>query len=213
MLKIIESQFASRFPVEIDAMFQNRAEVFWERLGWRVSVKNGRERDAFDDADPVYLVSLDPITGKYRGSARLLPTTGPNMLRDVFPFLLGKGEYVESSTIWECSRMCVASSEANFPRTSGGLNRTLGELIIGMAEVALKAGVTQIVSVFDDRIYRVLKAAGCNPQLIGRPRKIEGTMCYVGIFDTDNSPLEVIRDVVEIDGAVLAPEHRELAAA
>ncbi len=68
------------------------------------------------------------------------------------------------------------------------------------------AGLTQIVAVFDARIYRVVKAAGCNPQLIGRPQRIGDTMSYVGVFDTGNSPLAAIRRAVGIQGSVLVPE-------
>jgi hypothetical protein len=52
------------------------------------------------------------------------------------------------------------------------------------------AGLTQIVSVFDARIYRVLKAVGCNPQSIGRPRRIGGTISYAGLFDTGEGLLQ-----------------------
>jgi len=197
----------------MDAMFRNRAQIFSERLGWNVSVRNGRERDMFDDANPLYLVSVDPLTQKYRGSVRLLPTTGPNMLRDVFPFLLQEDEFVESPTIWEISRICAATSECQPERTKNGFNLVLGELILGIVEVGLMAGLTQIVAVFDARIYRVVKAAGCNPQLIGKPRRIGDTMSYVGVFDTGNSPLRAIRRAVGIEGPVLVPETRELAAA
>ena len=213
MLKVIEGSYASEFPYETDAMFRNRAQTFSDRLGWDVSVRDGRERDIFDDANPVYLVSIDPLTKKYRGSVRLLPTTGPNMLRDVFPFLLDEGEFVESSTIWEISRICAAPSECQPERSTNGLSPTLGELIVGIVEIGLMAGLTQIVAVFDARIYRVVKAAGCNPQLIGRPQRIGDTMSYVGVFDTGNSPLEAIRRAVGIMGSVLAPETRELVAA
>ena len=68
----------------------------------------------------------------------------------------------------------------------------LSELIAGIGEVAIKAGLTQIVSVFDARIYRVLKAVGCNPQLIGRPRRIGGTMSYAGLFDTGEGLLQAL---------------------
>ena len=61
MLKLIEGSYASFFPKEMDAMFRNRAETFAERLGWEVNVKEGRERDSFDDANPLYLMSVDPI--------------------------------------------------------------------------------------------------------------------------------------------------------
>ena len=92
MLKLIEGSRASLFPMEMDAMFRNRALTFSERLGWDVTVKDGYERDEFDDANPLYLVSVDPNTNEYWGSLRLLPTTGPNMLRDVFPCLLEEGD-------------------------------------------------------------------------------------------------------------------------
>ena len=213
MLKVIEGSYTSEFPYEMDAMFRNRAQIFSEQLGWNVSVTNGRERDVFDDENPLYLVSVDPLTKKYRGSVRLLPTTGPNMLRDVFPFLLQQGEFVESPTIWEISRICAAPSECQPDRNKNGLSPALGELIVGIVEVGLMAGLSQIVAVFDARIYRVVKAAGCNPQLIGKPQRIGDTMSYVGVFDTGNSPLLAIRRAVGIQGSVLALETAELVAA
>ena len=88
MLKLIEGSVASFFPKEMGAMFRNRAETFSDRFGWEVVVKDGYERDRFDDTNPLYLVSVDPDTEEYWGSLRLLPTTGPNMLRDVFARLL-----------------------------------------------------------------------------------------------------------------------------
>ncbi len=213
MLKIIEGSSACLFPREMDAMFRNRAKIFSERLGWTVSVKDGNERDSFDDENPLYLVSVDPLTDQYRGSVRLLPTTGPNMLRDVFPFLLGENEYVESPTIWEISRICTLVGERQPERTKSGFNLVLGELIVGIVGVGLMAGLTQIVAVFDARIYRVVKAAGCNPKLIGSPQRIGETMSYVGVFDTGNSPLRAIRRAVGIDGPVLADRTQKLAAA
>src|SRR5271169_6152994 len=149
MLKLIEGSYASFFPREKDAY----------------------ERDTFDDANPLYLVSVDPDTEQYCGSLRLLPTTGPNMLRDVFPFLLDEGEFIESATIWEASRICAVAPEGQPERGKNGVSLVLRELIAGIGEVSIIAGLTQIVAVFDERIYRVLKAAGCDPQIIGTPRR------------------------------------------
>ncbi len=213
MLKLIQGSDASKFPSEVDAMFRNRALTFSDRLGWDVTVRDGYERDVFDDANPLYLVSVDPHTNEYWGSLRLLPTTGPNMLRDVFPFLLGQEEFIESATIWESSRICAVAVEGQPERSRNGVNLALGELLAGIGEVAIIAGLTQIVSVFDARIYRVLRAAGCNPQIIGRPRRIGGTMSYAGLFDTGEAPLQACRDALGIRRSVLAPDMEELAAA
>jgi len=198
VLKVIEGKRSSLYPMEMDAMFRNRAQIFSERLGWEVTVKDGYERDTFDDANPLYLISVDPHTNEYWGSLRLLPTTGPNMLRDVFPFLLSEGEYIESATIWETSRICAVSSEGQPERSQNGVSLALGELLAGIGEVAIIAGLTQIVAVFDARIYRILKAAGCDPQIIGAPRRIGGTMSYAGLFDTGEGPLQAIRDALGI---------------
>jgi acyl homoserine lactone synthase len=213
MLKVIEWSRTSLFPKEMDAMFRNRALTFSERLGWDVKVKGGRERDEFDDAKPVYLISLDPYTNRYWGSLRLLPTTGPNMLRDVFPFLLGEAEFIESGTIWEASRICAVAVEGQPERGRNGVNLALGELLAGAAEIGINAGLTQIAAVFDARMYRIFKAAGCNPQIIGKPRRIGATMSYAALFDTDEAALEAIRDALGIRGSVLEPDARELAAA
>ena len=147
MLKLIEGSRASLFPVEIDAMFRNRAVTFAERLGWDVTVTDGYERDEFDDANPLYLVSVDPNTNEYWGSLRLLPTTGPNMLRDVFPCLLEEGEFIESATIWESSRICAVAAEGQPQRRRNGVNFVLSELIAGIGEVAVIAGLTDRKSV------------------------------------------------------------------
>jgi acyl homoserine lactone synthase len=127
------------------------------------------------------------------------------MLRDVFPFLLSKDQFIESATIWETSRICAMAAPGQPERSKSGVNLALGELLAGIGEVAIIAGLTQIVAVFDARIYRVLKAAGCNPQLIGKPRRIGETMCYAGLFDTGEGPLQSIRDAVGIRGSVLEP--------
>ncbi len=58
--------------------------AFHDRLGWQVKSLRSWEIDEFDALNPLYLISIGPNDG-INGSLRLLPTTGPNMLADVFP--------------------------------------------------------------------------------------------------------------------------------
>jgi acyl homoserine lactone synthase len=132
------------------------------------------------------------------------------MLRDVFPQLLD-GDFIESATIWESSRICVDAVRGQPDRNRSGVNYVLSELILGIGEVAVAAGLTQIVSVFDARIFRVLKAAGCNPQIVGSPQRIGGVMSYAGLFDTGEGPLKAFRAAAGIETSVLAPGAKELA--
>ena len=82
---------------------------------------------------------------------------------------------------------------------------------MGIGEVAVAAGLTQIVSVFDARMFRVLRAAGSNPQVIGTPQRIGGVMCYAGLFDTGEGPLKAFRAATGIEHSVLAPDAKEIA--
>jgi len=204
VIRLVEGSRKTGFSPEIEAMFRNRAEVFFDRLNWNVVVRNGYERDRFDEEYPLYLISLDPDSGKYRGSLRLLPTIGPNMLRDVFPFLLTAGETVESATIWEVSRVCTIVSESP-EQHKNGVSPAFAELLAGIGEVAILSGWTQIVAVFDDRVFRVLKAAGCNPQIIGKPTRIGKTLSFAALFDTGEGQLRAMRDALGIRGPVLEP--------
>jgi N-acyl-L-homoserine lactone synthetase len=173
-------------------------------------VKDGYERDRFDDLNPLYLISVDQITGRYWGSLRLLQTMGPNMLRDVFPQLLEEGEVVESATIWESSRICAVAAEGQPRRSKNGVHYVMSELIAGIGEVAHLAGLTQIVSVFDARILRVLKAVGCEPVVIGRPQRIGDVMAYAALIEPNGARLESFRDEMEMGESVLAPGAKEL---
>jgi N-acyl-L-homoserine lactone synthetase len=211
MLKLIEGSYASFFPKEMDAMFRHRADTFAGRLGWEVTVKNGYERDRFDDLNPLYLVSVDPDTERYWGSLRLLPTTGPNMLRDVFPQLLGAGEFIESATIWEVSRICAAAVPGQPERDRNGASYVLKELVLGVLEVGVLAGLTQIAAVFDARFLRVMKTVGYPPEIVGRPQRIGDVMAYAGLFMGGERGLAIARATLGIEDSVLAPESRELA--
>jgi acyl homoserine lactone synthase len=211
MLKLIEGSYASFFPREIDAMFRSRAETFRERLGWEVEVENGYERDRFDDANPLYLVSVDPDTERYWGSLRLLPTTGPNMLRDVFMQLLDDDETVESATIWESSRICAVPIEGQPDRGRAGVNYVLAELIAGIGEVAQLAGLTQIVSVFDARVFRILRSMGVPIEIIGKPQHVGTVIAYAGLFDPSPNRSPEFRLDWGMGNSVFAPGTRELA--
>jgi acyl homoserine lactone synthase len=133
------------------------------------------------------------------------------MLRDVFSQLLEEGEVVESATIWESSRICAIAAEGQPERSKNGVNYVLSELIAGIGEVALLAGLTQIVSVFDARIYRVLKSLGCEPEIIGRPQRIGDVMAYAALFEPNPDRLEAFRAELRMGDSVLAPGAKELA--
>ncbi len=212
MIRLIQGNQTSDYAAEINEMHILRRLVFAERLGWDVNVKEGWEIDSFDDADPLYLLSIDPKKNRVRGSLRLLPTTGPNMLRDVFSCLLPEGQTIESATIWESTRFSVHPDYLE-ERSANGLNLATGELLAGIVEVGLLAGLTQVLSVYDARMARILKRAGCPADVIGTPRRIGAVMTYAGLFEISEAALARIQQAAGITGPVLETKLVDLALA
>lgn len=207
MIRVIQSKDAAKEPRLMDQMFRLRAETFDERLKWDVEVQDGWERDSFDDLNPLYLLSVDQ-NGILQGALRLLPTTGPHMLRDVFGVLMEDDEPVVSPLIWESTRFCVSPKLASI-RTENRLNRVTGELLAGIVEVGQQAGLTSVISVYDARMKRVLRLAGCPADEIGSPTKIGKVMTYAGLFAIDAPMLSRIQAAAGITGSVLTEPHMQ----
>ena len=102
-LLVIDTERAKGQRQTMRRMFRFRHRVFHERLGWEVESRNGLEMDRFDALDPVYMVS-ENIRKEIDGSWRLLPTTGPYMLKDTFPQLLRGEAAPRDPAVWEISR-------------------------------------------------------------------------------------------------------------
>ncbi len=109
------------------------------------------------------------------------------------------------------SRICAIAAEGQPDRGKNGVNYVLSELIAGIGEVALLAGLTQIVSVFDARILRVLKSIGCEPEIIGRPQRIGGAMAYAALFEPNPARLEAFRAELGMGIRRSAPGAKEFA--
>lgn len=206
MILTIESHNRHHFPDLIDQMFRMRAEVFSGRLGWDVAVKDGREIDRFDEEDPAYLLSVNENTDALLGAVRLLPTTGPNMLRDVFATLVPDGA-PESPLIWESSRFAinprifVGDDRAN---ANHRVNSITLELLCGIVEVCQKSGVKHIVSVFDARMARIFRTVDCPYEEIGTPTRIGKVMTYAALFEMSDVMWRRLARLGGFESSVLA---------
>ena len=206
MIRIVEGVDTGLYPKLMDEMFRMRAEVFSGRLGWEVNVVYGREIDRLDNEDPLYLFSIDAATEALQGAVRLLPTTGPNMLRDVFPVLVPGGA-PESPLIWESSRFAINPGVLRAgERTQANhiVNRITIELLCGIVEVCQHAGIEHVVSVFDARMARIFRSANCPFEIIGAPTRVGKTMTYAGLFEMTDDMRERLGSVGDLPPNVLA---------
>ena len=157
-------------PTALDEMFRFRAKVFQQRLGWDVQCEEGREIDRYDMLDPVYMLARSR-SGAVAGCWRILPTTGPYMLRDTFPELL-RGECAPCATdVWELSRFASESSG------SGDLAQTCVSPVTfamfhAMVAHADRHGIREYVTVTSVALERLLTRQGMPVERFGDGRAV-----------------------------------------
>ena len=187
----------------LDEMFRLRARVFADRLGWDVTIEDGREIDAFDALDPAYVVGLD-AEGHVISCVRALQTTGPHMLSDVFHDILCGEAPLRSPTLWESTRFCVDTERLS--RDGGGMrsvNRATCELMIASLDYARAAGISDIVTVIDPVMNRVLKRSDCAPyDYVGETVPMGKVKAMAALLDTSPERVARLRAYAEIDGEV-----------
>jgi acyl homoserine lactone synthase len=168
----------------LDAMFRFRHKVFYERLGWDVPIHDGIERDGYDELNPVYLVAKNQ-DGVIEGCWRLLPTTGPYMLKNTFAQLLCGEEAPHDASIWEMSRLAVLPSGSQ-ERIQVTLNAITFDLIRSVYIFSLQNNIQRYVLVTSVAVERLLKRVGFpiyrlgnyKPQYVG---KVLTVACCVDI--------------------------------
>lgn len=171
-------------------MFRLRAKAFRERRNWSVVVHNGLETDAFDNLGPIYLMCVEK-SGRLLASLRLLRTTGPHMLADVFTEV-ADGAVIRDPLVWESTRFCV-DTEAAREHTAGGVNIVTAELLAGLFELAVKLGLRNIISVYDLYIERILRRSGCIFERYGRIFAYDELATVAGLFEVSARSVASIR--------------------
>jgi N-acyl-L-homoserine lactone synthetase len=193
------------------AMYRLRRRVFKERLDWSVSVSGEFELDVYDTLGPTYILLMSDA-GEVVGSVRLLPTTGPTMLADTFPGLLGDVAVPRDQRILESSRFCVDTGLAA-KQARNGLNRATFILFAAMIEAARAVGADSIVTVTDTRMERILRRAGWPLQRMAVPQQLGVTMAVAGFLDASAQALNGMHEQAGINGAVLVSPDLVRAAA
>lgn len=152
-------------PNLVQSMFNLREKVFKGRLGWDVTSIDGKEKDEFDELNPVYMLSSNN-SHQLEGCWRLLPTTGSYMLKDVFPQLLRGEEVPEDEHIWELSRLAVAPQSEHY-RMKANLNEVTFDMFRNVYDFAVENNIKRYVVVTSAAIERLLRQVGIPTQRFG----------------------------------------------
>jgi N-acyl-L-homoserine lactone synthetase len=163
---------------------QYRHRVFVERLGWDLRTQDGTELDQFDRSDTVYVVAQDDH-GRVFGCARLLPTTRPYLLGDVFPHLLNGLPPPSSPEVWELSRFAAVDFNSRSTSAAGQFSSPIAvKLLQESIACAATHGAERLITVSPLGVERLLRRAGFDPHRAGPPMVIEGHPIFACWIET-----------------------------
>lgn len=163
MLHLLSRRALGTHPELLHSMFRDRKTVFVDLLKWDLPCQRDEERDAFDDGGARYLIVSDETGKVHRGSVRLLPSTGPHLLGNVFPNLCA-GPVPRSPQTYEITRLCqhpsIRGDEGKVVRNS---------LTCALVEYALWNGITTYTGITPVDFFARLLSAGWRCEPLGLP--------------------------------------------
>lgn len=165
----------------LDGMYKLRHAVFAERLKWTSLDSYQREIDLYDVINPVYLICRHPA-GEVVGCWRLLPTTGPYMLKDIFSHLLWGTPPPEQSDIWEISRFAIDPKWRDYD-SLGAVGSVVGQMLLDLFDFSEANGIKRIVAASDIRFDRILTRAGLATTHYGPAVRMENSAAVAGWAD------------------------------
>jgi N-acyl-L-homoserine lactone synthetase len=151
----------------VNSMHDFRYAIFVRRLGWSLPLQAGIERDQYDSDHAVYFVVRDGANN-VTACARLLPTTAPYMLADVFPHLLGDHPAPRTAAVWELSRFATSTRKSGEARVLS-LSQPTQDLLEAILEFGRQHAIQQLALVTSVSIERLLLRAGFNVHRAAAP--------------------------------------------
>lgn len=159
----------------LEQFFRARHEIYVEEKGWRNADPTGREIDQFDTPDATYLIG--EIDGEVMTGTRLVPTTAPTMLSEVFPHMLD-GNAIRRPDVAEWTRGFITRKYRE-----QGHGPIKGQFCGTVMDYCLREGITSIGGVQDTYWLPLWKRFGWSVHEVGPRQDIAGRECVAAFFD------------------------------
>ncbi len=185
-----------------------RYRIFVERQKYATPHARGMEWDQFDTPLSVYLLWRDEY-GEARGVARLLPTTHPYMIKELWSHVVPGYALPSAPDVWESTRFGVDR------RLGARRRQVFGELVAALYEYALANGITSYVTLTPTIVIEnALLAAGCDVEILCPPHELGGIPSVIAHFPVTEENAQRIRRFHGVaEGIVRVPSEPEALAA
>lgn len=209
MIDAITFETAHLLGDALPSMYRFRHRVFIERQNYDVPNFRQMEWDQFDTPAAVYLLWRDNER-QVRGMFRLIPTTFPYMIKELWPQLVTSDELSSQPDVWETSRFSV-DRDLPLPERK----RIFGELMCASTEYGLANGIREYLTLTAPAFFRsAISNYGLTVTYLGTRQKLAGLPVVVGKWGVSQDTLTTMRRHHGIDGPVLrVAEERQAQAA
>jgi acyl homoserine lactone synthase len=171
---MLTAQFSTRSALHPDverSLAQFRHRIFVEKMKWSLPSTGDKERDQFDRPDTVYVIARDD-SDAICGCSRLLPTTGPYLLQQVFPQLMGDVPLPAAPDVWELSRFAIDNRDQKLSADEAWVHTC--QLVNSVVECALQLGAKRLIAFSHIGNKRLLRRMGVHVNRIAPPQWIDG---------------------------------------
>jgi acyl-homoserine lactone synthase len=198
-IHLVSAENRHLYTESLEASFRLRHHVYVTERGWETfRSPDGREIDAYDSHDAIYLLAIEENGDRLVGCARLLPTARVTLLKE-FPGFSGAYDFPRSPSVYHFSRCVIASD-----RRGGHAINTLITLIrIGVQEFCLSENIEQLTILLPVALLPVYLELGWNPQPLGLPLTWCGASYVAATLDVSEVALAQTRAVRGITDPLL----------
>ena len=202
---VVDRSNRGAYRDELEQHFRLRHEIYVGERGWYdLDRPDGREVDAFDTEDAVYLLGILPGHGVVAGS-RLVPSLQPHLMSDVFPQLAPHG-VLRANDIFEWTRIFVVPAL----RRRGSPCVAAGIVYCAIIEFCLLKDIRQLSIVCETYWVDRLAKLGWNPRPLGEPIEYRGETILGLVVEMGEPALKTTRQVYAISDSVLWVQRRQI---
>jgi acyl homoserine lactone synthase len=166
------------------ALGEYRYRIFVEQPGWELPTRERIEHDQFDADDTVYVIGIDEA-GEIHGCARLLPTSNPYLLSELFPHLMAPATPPCNERIWELSRFSV-SRAGDCSRASPDVEANTRIMLAAAVTCAEQHAVERLITVLPLGMERLLSRIGAHAHRAGTPQRCDGKPIFASWIEIDD---------------------------
>lgn len=192
MIKILQTGQSGSTRHLID-MHRVRTKIFKDRMGWDVDVNDHElEVDNFDLPETIYLLHLDQ-NNTVTGTWRFLTTDQPSMIRTIWPHYTESLPIPPCQSMIETSRFGVHTDTANPGERKKQVSLATAEMIVALIETCILCGFTDMFTLYNIKIKRLLERIGFKPDAVSQVIDLEGEPTVTARFTMNENLLAAVK--------------------